>query len=100
MSVNQKGDDVRVDVYVQPRAGRTEIVGLHGDALKIRLAAPPVDGAANEALVRFMSELFRVSASRVNIVSGATGRRKIVELENMAAAHVQAAIDDAMRAKS
>ena len=63
-------------VHVQPRAKRTEIVGWHGDALKIRVAAPPVDDAANQELVRFIAERLNVPRARVRIASGATGRRK------------------------
>jgi uncharacterized protein (TIGR00251 family) len=63
-------------VHVQPRATRTEVAGLHGDALKIRLKAPPVDGAANEELVRFVAQRLNVSRADVEIVSGETGRAK------------------------
>jgi uncharacterized protein (TIGR00251 family) len=65
-------------VRVQPRASRTELAGRHGDALKVRLAAPPVDGAANEALVRFLAERLDVSRSAVWLEAGAAGRTKIV----------------------
>jgi len=67
-------------VHVQPRASRTELAGRHGDALKIRLAAPPVDGAANEALVRFLAERLEVSRSAVRLEAGATGRAKLVRV--------------------
>lgn len=63
-------------VHVQPRASRSEIVGLHGDALKVRLRAPPVDGAANEELVRFLSELLGVRHDDITLVSGAASRAK------------------------
>jgi uncharacterized protein len=53
---------------------------MHGNAWKVRLTAPPVDGAANEALVKFLSETFRIPARDVTIVSGATSRMKVVEL--------------------
>ena len=55
--------------HVQPRAKQTELVGWHGDAIKVRLKAPPVDGAANEELVRFVTERLGVSRSAVRIVS-------------------------------
>ena len=66
---------------MQPGAKRTEIAGSHGDALKIRLAAPPVDGRANEALLAFLAEAFGVPARQVTLLSGATGRRKRVRIE-------------------
>lgn len=67
---------VRIHVHVQPRAARTEYTGLHGNALKIRLAAPPVDGAANEELVRFFAERLGVPRSRIALVAGHSSRRK------------------------
>ena len=70
----------RLIVHVQPRAGRSEIAGRYGDAVKIRLAAPPVDGAANEELVRFIAELLRVPQSAVTITAGLTSRRKTLKI--------------------
>ena len=73
-----------LDIHVQPRAKQTEVVGWHGDAIKIRVAAPPVDGAANDALVRFLAELLGVPRTAVTVVGGATGRRKRVAIEGVA----------------
>jgi uncharacterized protein len=67
-------------VHVVPRARTTEVAGRHGDALKIRLAAPPVDGAANEELIRFLAERLSVPRSAVTIAAGLTGRRKTVKI--------------------
>jgi uncharacterized protein (TIGR00251 family) len=67
-------------ILVQPRASRSEIVGPHGDALKVRLAAPPVDGAANEELIRLLAREYRVPRSAVSIISGHGSRRKVVEI--------------------
>ena len=67
-------------VHVQPRASKTEVVGWHGDAIKIRVAAPPVDGAANEALVLFLAEQLGVPRAAVTVVGGAAGRRKRVAI--------------------
>ncbi len=77
---------VRLTLHVQPRASRTGLAGLHGDAIKIRLAAPPVDGAANAELVRFLAELLGVARSAVEIVSGETGRRKVVRVQGVTVA--------------
>ena len=74
-----------LDVHVQPRASRDEVVGVHGDALKIRLCAPPVEGKANDALIAFLAELLGVPRRELAICSGATARRKTVRLPNMAA---------------
>jgi uncharacterized protein len=73
----------RLIVQVQPRAKRSEVAGRYGDAVKIRLAAPPVDGAANEELIRFIAELLNVPRSSVRISAGLTARRKTVEIEGV-----------------
>lgn len=75
---------VRLRVHVQPRAKRSEVAGRHGDAVKVRLAAPPVDGAANEELVRFLAEALGVPRRAVRIVAGLAGRDKVVELDGLA----------------
>ena len=68
---------------VQPRASRTEVAGPYGDALRIRLAAPPVDGAANEALIRFLAERLDVPRGAVRIETGAASRSKVVAIEGV-----------------
>ncbi|MBP6668034.1 MAG: DUF167 domain-containing protein [Gemmatimonadales bacterium] len=74
---------IRLTCHVQPRASRTECAGRHGDALKIRLAAPPVDGAANEALLRFLADRLGVSRGAVTLRAGASSRRKVVEVQGV-----------------
>lgn len=69
-----------IAVHVVPRARGTAVVGWHGDAVKIRIAAPPVDGAANAELRRFLAERLGVPRQAVVIASGTSGRRKIVEI--------------------
>ena len=71
---------MRLTVHIVPRASKTEIVGMHGDALKIRLAAPPVDGKANQALIAFLAAQYNVPVRSIAIVSGETSRRKIIEI--------------------
>lgn len=83
---------VRITVHVQPRAAASAIVGLHGGATKIRLAAPPVDNAANEELVRFLAERLGLARRQIRIVGGLTSRRKLVEIEGLDAATVAAAL--------
>lgn len=75
-AIRRDGNDWLLDCWLQPRGGRDAIIGLHDDALKIRIGAPPVDGAANEALIRFIADEFGVSKSSVILESGQTSRRK------------------------
>ena len=81
LRVEVRGSAVLVSVHVQPRATRSEIVGLHGAALKVRLQAPPVDGAANEALVTLLAERLGVARRAVRVVAGASSRAKTVEVD-------------------
>ena len=83
LDIRAHGNGVRIKVHVQPRAARTELAGLHGDALKVRLRAPPVDGAANEALVEFLAAVFDVPRRAVRVVSGHASRGKLVELDGV-----------------
>ena len=83
LRVNVVDGRVRFLVRVQPRASRSEVVGVHGDALKIRLSAPPVDGAANDALIEFLAHVFAVGRRDVRILSGETSRSKVVEIEGI-----------------
>ncbi len=69
-------DGVFIKVYVQPRSGKNEIAGTHENSLKIRLAAPPVEGEANRECVRFISRLLGIPKSRVEIVQGLKSRHK------------------------
>ena len=80
----------RFVVHVQPRAKRSEVAGRHGDAIKVRLAAPPVDGAANEELVRFLAEVLGVPRRAVHLTAGLTSRRKTVEIEGLTGAAAEA----------
>lgn len=67
-------------VHVQPGARRSEVAGVHGDAIKVRLAAPPIEGRANDELVRFLAQAFGVAQRQVAIVRGETSRRKVVRI--------------------
>ncbi len=80
-------------VHVVPRARTTSLVGRHGDALKIRLAAPPVDGAANDELVRFLAERLSLPRASVTIAAGRNGRRKTVKVIGMEVAAVLRALE-------
>lgn len=71
---------VSLEVLVQPRASRTQVVGVHDGRLKIALAAPPVDGEANQALVEFLARALGVRRADVTLLRGETGRRKTVRV--------------------
>ena len=74
----------RLTVKVHPRARRTALTGRFGDAWKLDLAAPPVDGKANDECIRFFAALAGVPRSHVRIVTGLTNRTKVVEIEGVA----------------
>ena len=89
--LNRAADgSVILTLHIQPGAKKTEITGLHGEALKIRLAAPPVDGKANAALIAFLAKACGVSKSSVELVSGDTSRAKRVRVSGADAATVEA----------
>jgi uncharacterized protein (TIGR00251 family) len=72
------GEDLILSVHIQPKASRDALGGTHGERLKIRITAPPVDGKANEHLVRFLAKLFDVPRRQVRLLSGEGGRKKRV----------------------
>lgn len=83
-------DGVSVALYVSPRASRSRVVGEHDGRLKLQIAAPPVDGEANDEVVRFVAATLGVSRSAVRLSAGETSKRKQVEVVGVA---VEAAID-------
>lgn len=76
----RNADVITLALHVQPGAKRSEIAGLYGAALKIRLAAPPIEGRANEALLKFIAELFGVPLRQVELKQGGQSRRKVVAI--------------------
>jgi uncharacterized protein (TIGR00251 family) len=76
----RNGDLLTLTLHVQPGAKRTEVTGQHGVALKIRLAAPPVEGRANEALLKFIAESFGVPLRQVELKQGGQSRHKVVAI--------------------
>jgi uncharacterized protein (TIGR00251 family) len=76
-------------VRVVPRASRNEIAGVHRDALKVRLTAPPIEGRANEALIAFLAKQLGVRKSQVEIVAGTTSRRKMIRIIGLSAQEVE-----------
>jgi len=72
------GETITLSLHVQPGAKRSEIAGLHGEALKVKLAAPPVEGRANDALLEYITELFAVPLRNARLIQGARSRHKVV----------------------
>jgi len=87
----------RLAIHVQPRAPRSEIVGVHGEALKVRLSAPPVDGAANEELVKLLAHTFAVARRSIRILAGEHSRSKIVEIEGVTDVAIRAVVEGGAR---
>lgn len=77
------GKGVTLRLHIQPGAKKTEVVGLHGEALKIRLAAPPVDGKANACLIAFLADRLGIAKSSISLVSGDTSRAKRVRISGV-----------------
>jgi len=75
-----EGNDLVFYVFLQPRASRNALLGLHDNAIKMLLTSPPIDGEANKQLIQFLSKLFRVKKSNITIVAGAHNRRKRVRV--------------------
>ena len=83
---------VRLEVYIQPRASKTELAGTHDGVTKIRIAAPAVENAANRALIEFVAQHLGIAKRCVRIVSGGAGRRKILEIDGPSSAAIAAAL--------
>ncbi|MDB1124909.1 DUF167 family protein YggU [Vibrio algarum] len=79
-AVIQDHDDLVLKLYIQPKASRDNIVGLHGEELKIAITAPPVDGKANIYLTKFLSKQFKIAKSDIKIEKGELGRHKQVRI--------------------
>jgi hypothetical protein len=90
IDVREAGGKVRFSVRVQPRASRTEILGEWQNALRIRLAAPPVEDRANEALLRWLAVSLKVPLGAVRLLRGQHSRVKQIEVQGATAAQVQA----------
>ncbi len=70
-------------LHIQPGAKKSGVAGPHGDALKIRLAAPPIDGKANDCLIELIADMLRVTRFQVELISGATSRRKRIRVRGV-----------------
>jgi len=88
------GDGIVLNLHIQPRASKSEVCGVQGAALKIRLTSPPVDGAANKLCREFLAELFQVSKSAVEIISGESSRHKRVKITASDTARLQQIVEN------
>lgn len=79
--LRESRDGLILQLQVQPGARRNEIVGLHGDRLKVKVKAPPVDGAANAEIIRFLSETLSLRRHEIEISSGESGRQKNLKIQ-------------------
>ena len=91
--ITSSGDAVVLTVHVVPRAARNAVQGLHGDALKVRLQAPPVEGRANQALIEFFSDSLKIPRRQIALLAGAGSRHKRVAIAGLTAADVCTRLD-------
>ncbi len=96
----ERSEGVELRIHIQPRASKTEIVGLHGQALKIRVASPPVDGQANAELCRFLARHVGIPHQYVQLKSGVSSRQKRVFIEGKTLADVAAALTKSPSSKN
>ena len=85
LRIRETPDGLEIRLHVQPRARRSEISGFYNGALKIKVTAPPVDDAANRAVIEFLSARLGISKSKISILSGAKSKDKILLIKNMSA---------------
>ena len=89
MRLVEKDGAVRFEVHAKPRAKKSKVVGERGDAIEIAIAAPPVDGAANEELVRFVAKVLAIRQRDVELVRGDTAREKLLSVTGLTAAEIE-----------
>ena len=94
------GPDLEISLRAQPGARTTEVQGIHGEAIKIRIAARPIEGAANEALLQFLAKALRVPLRRCVLLSGETGRQKRVRIQAPERAHADRVLADWLQTSS
>jgi len=94
LRINEKDGTVTLDIAVKPRSSRERVGPIQGDRLCVAVNAPPVDGKANEAVVRVLAETLKVARSAVTIVRGETSRKKTVRIAGVTVSAILRAIDD------
>lgn len=81
---------VRLHLFIQPNSSKDEVIGPHNDELKVKLTAPPIDGKANEALVKFLSRVLELPKKNFTLIRGDTGRHKVIEISGLSEAELRA----------
>jgi uncharacterized protein (TIGR00251 family) len=83
LNIQESREGVRIEVKVQPRSSRNQIAGEHDGALKVKLTAPPVEGEANQALIKFLARSLKISRKNVVLIRGETARNKLIEIKGL-----------------
>jgi uncharacterized protein (TIGR00251 family) len=83
MGKGKEGDFMILRVIVQPKASQDRVVGFHGEALKVRVTAPPTGGKANQRLIKVLAERFNIGQSNIEIIHGHTSREKVLRIRNV-----------------
>lgn len=81
--ISEKADGCLLKCWIQPRSSRNALVGIYGNAVKIALSAPPLDGKANKELLKFLAKYFKLSKSNIQLVSGESSRNKIIRINGL-----------------
>jgi uncharacterized protein (TIGR00251 family) len=97
MKLVEKDGAVRFEVHAKPRAKKSKVIGERGDAVEVALAAPPVDGAANEELVRFMAKVLAIRQRDIELVRGETSREKLLSVSGLTAAEIESRLRAAFK---
>jgi uncharacterized protein (TIGR00251 family) len=92
-------DGVRIQVKVQPRSSKNEISGITGDQLRVKLTAPPVDGEANKALIKYLGQVFGCGKGKIRIIRGASGRCKLLEVTGITEKEVRQQVSECSQKK-
>ena len=93
IDIAEKEDGITFPVIVAPRASKSEVIGIHDGALKVRIKSAPVDGAANRELIAYLSKFLKVPKSHIQIISGETSKRKKVQIDTMDKKALEKALD-------
>ena len=92
VNIKETGDGIILQVHVVPRSAKSEFVGVQGDALKLRIAAPPVEGQANKECVRFLSDILGIKKKQVIILGGSKSKNKTIAIEGIRRKDIEALI--------
>jgi uncharacterized protein (TIGR00251 family) len=98
MTIVARGSGVRLTLHVRPGAAQSAVSGPHGDAIGIRLAAPPTEGRANQELIDFLSKTLAVSRRAITLASGTTSRRKLIDVAGIDVTTATARLESGSRA--